>query len=302
MAQIEDILNQYKSFVLAEAYLKALHHQIAEGHHQLDQIFAAKRDSEMRLNSYENMVAQSNSESFEQEKERYYRLVTRYKELHKRIDLAKFEVSVLEDKMKNSADIHAQLHEFLKQDLPDASQSGILHLDLILGFTQKIEEKKGLKKEVSEAISKGEILLKEIKLVKKFLKEIKKQMTANGVFDSLIGVSLVKLEKFQKMARVCMSHLEGYEKEIADIYEYLHIPNAAKFRDGNEFIDQYFEKLSTDRLFSLSEKDCSFYLQRISEKVTHTQQALNNKFAEVKEHIESLEEKRGLVIVESMKK
>lgn len=301
MDQLENLLKKYKSYLLAKAYLKALLHQIAGEKEQLARIDRAKKRSESILRRYEEQPFQKATASFEEEKEHYYQLVVQANELTKRIELAKFETGILEEKIRSSTILHTQLHELLRNYPSETPLPDIAHFDMILGFTQKIEERNGLKKEVSEAFIKGEQLLKEISEVKGFLHELKGQMMMyNGVFNSIIGVSLNKLEKFQEMTQEAMQQLEAYEKEIADIYEYLHIPNAPKFRDGNEFVDQYFEKLSTDRLLSLSWDDCSFYLRRISEKVQLTQQALSKNIQEVEEHVRSLEEKRGALIVDAV--
>ncbi len=301
MDEIEKLLKKYKSHLLAKAYLKALLHQVSDEEDQLMRITSAKRRSESILSRYEEQIFQTDSTGFEKEKDHFYKLVIQSNELNKRLELAKFEIGVLEEKIRGSAMLNDQLHELLRNYPPEQRLPDITHFDMILGFTQKIEERNGLKREVSEAFIKGEELLKEIGGVKGFLHKLKSQMMMyNGVFNSLIGLSLEKLEKFQGMTQEAMQQLEAYEKEIADIYEYLHIPNAPKFRDGNEFVDQYFEKLSTDRLLSLSWDDCSFYLRRISEKVHHTQAALNRNIQEVEEHVRSLEEKRGALIIDAV--
>ncbi|GJM34641.1 MAG: hypothetical protein DHS20C18_36420 [Saprospiraceae bacterium] len=299
--EIEKTLIQYRSFLLAEAYLNKLKGQIYREKKTLNEIIQATEASEHEIINFEQAgvlekLLNKDKASFEVEKERYYKLVINYKKSKKTIELSEFEVKVLEEKVKSGPALKEKLHQLLKERKDTLEESNLNNIDVILELTERIDSRIGLRTELEEAIEVGKTLLKNIDEANDYLIVIKQDMISRGKFDSLVGASIIKLEKLQGLVILCEKRLMEYKNEISDLYEYIKLKGVPKFKDGNEFVDEYFEALSSDQLLSLSWQTGSDYLMTIANKIDSTQKALKKDLYQIMEQKREMEEKRDVLI------
>lgn len=308
--EIQQVIAEYRSIQLAKSYLSRLQKQLAAEEEKIKSLNRLLNRSEEKMEEKEMPSLKSLVERFsgtyeeqmEMQRQRHWNLILKYKDSEKFIENARFEIQVLEEKLRKESSVTQRLNTLIAERSVRLESLAPQLVATIQTLTEQVDHKTGLKKEVQEVIEVGNQLIQQLDVAATHLQSKIASHSLKGEYlNSFIGMPLTEIERVQAIAVNIKQLLLRFQHEVEDVYDYLNLKEVVNMEGGIRFTDDYYDKLITDYVLELQLDNSLAHLMATKATVFRIVRSFRKDLATLNTDIINLEEKRKVLILDSIK-
>lgn len=281
---LEELLEDYKGIQLAKKYLVNLEKRLKEDSVKLnllhekcvkEQIDVIKEQFSLR--AIFSKVLQNEHKQFEKEKQEYLVAALEYNEFYKKVELIKYEIDVLKEKIAKEEKISTQLSASIKNRNKEIAEKYPNIKDDLMAFHYQLEQQISYKKEITEALSVAEKVasrLEQMQTILLFKEEGNKILW--GYEAKEINSSIdIKINQAHELAYIAISLLDQLESEMSDIFKIADQQNKNSLEEFKNFNKIYFNNLILDWLTQRKLANVVAHIDSTKNMITRLTNSLN---------------------------
>ena len=254
--QIEQLIGEYRSILLAKKHLTKLQRRIASTEHDLKLLERIKLKEYKEVRALETLSVTSlfqtilgnKKEQYEIEKQEYLHAVLKYKEYAKTLELMIYEKEVLEEKVAKEDKTLEILNERLLQRDVEISAKYLNFRNQLIQVNEETDATLGAQREANEANIVGVKALIRLNEMIELLQKAHDQEAWGKDFGVLTAWS--KVEKYVNEAHEVSIQLKLHLLELKDEMDDVFIDSPFKvyspIQEFMHFHDIYYDRLVSD--------------------------------------------------------
>jgi len=311
--QLEKIISEYRSIVLAKNHLYRLGLQLETEQanlKELEEILEKEYEDlekfkETSVRKLFHKVLKSREEQFEIERQEYLQAVLQFKDCENLIELLVFERGVLEEKVSKEKLIKQQLDSLISQRNLMVSQKYAGFKNTMISLNQQLDEKLSYKREIHEALI---VALKATEVFRKMIELIKKAKSQGGwgmknyhKINTKDGEKSF-IDEAHLMSYQVKQILQKLEKELEDVYEHKSIQRLNRMEDFKHFNEIYHNRLISDWIVKNKIASAVNYLKGTKDTLTRIVKTLKIQLEMTTKGIDYINDRKQKVINENLDK
>ncbi len=313
---IKQLIERFQSQELAKHHLEKLYERLEQASTEMEQLglvlekeYKVIEPLEKRsLRGLFHSILGNKETQLEIKKQEYLHVALKYNECKRMVELLDFERAILEEKLVDAEEVAKELNQCLETRTHQIAQAYPELQKELEDLHRAIDNKIGLRLELSEAIIAG---LKAIGILDRMSKQLKEvrdwgnwEHSAYNPDDkhTVYDFKNSMLDKAHELCYQAKLVLLEFEDELKDIYEYQRIYNFHRYDDLEHFTDIYYSRLISDWIV---QKKIQGALANVLGTMSGVQQVVDTLQNELKQTEKSLvyfEERKRKTIMDYVSK
>ncbi len=301
MHNLEELIEQFKSILIAESYLKGVHMQLETKRKERSDLVlivdsiadGLEAKEEFNIKSLFTQTLVNESEQHEAEKQEYLLAALQYKDCCEVINILEFELNILEEKLAKKKEIESALTMLLEKERIDSRNLLPSNYERLINTNEAINDCINYKREIYEAHL---VALK----IKEELGNMIRHINDSKKFDNW-GEFYAEIQEAKLLKKAHMDHAHSLshqigvlmvklQSELTDIFEFKSKTSMTSYGELLYFQNEFHESMITDWVVSndvisalASVKSINTYIQRIINSLVEKKEKTEIKMQYFKE-------------------